>query len=187
MTLEEIPERSEQTSHLAVGDRVSDSGVSKSKISKRDINFLKEFIYFYWEGKGGRKRGRETSVCGCLLSAPYPGPGPQPRYVPWLGIKAVTLWCSSGTQATEPHQPGLKGKFIYKEQQRDQKEWRRDYTFKKIPLIFSLYPSTSSCTSHKMLNNSGNMGTLALFLTLVELFIAFSIVWLSMILAFGLR
>ena len=30
----------------------------------------------------GRKRGRETSVCGCLSCAPYWGPGPQPRRVP---------------------------------------------------------------------------------------------------------
>ena len=45
--------------------------------------FFKVFIYlFYTEGKGRRKRGRETSVCGCLSYAPYWGPGPQPRHVP---------------------------------------------------------------------------------------------------------
>ncbi|KAF6131028.1 hypothetical protein HJG60_007930 [Phyllostomus discolor] len=39
------------------------------------IFFLKIlFIYFYTEEKGGRKRGRETSVCGCLWHAPYWGP-----------------------------------------------------------------------------------------------------------------
>ena len=37
---------------------------------------------FLSEGKGGRKRGRETSMCGCLLCAPYWAPGPQPRHVP---------------------------------------------------------------------------------------------------------
>ena len=31
-------------------------------------------------------------MCGCLLHAPYWRPGPQPRHVPWLGIKPVTLW-----------------------------------------------------------------------------------------------
>ena len=31
-------------------------------------------------------------MCGCLLHAPYWGPGPQPRHVPWLGIKPATLW-----------------------------------------------------------------------------------------------
>ena len=51
------------------------------------------FIYLYLErGKGGRKRGREISMCGCLWCVPYWGPGPQPRHVPWLGIEPVTLW-----------------------------------------------------------------------------------------------
>ena len=31
-------------------------------------------------------------MCGCLLHTPYWGPGLQPRHVPWLGIKPVTLW-----------------------------------------------------------------------------------------------
>ena len=38
-------------------------------------------------------------MCGCLLCAPYWGPGPQPRQVPWLGIELATLsftgWCST--------------------------------------------------------------------------------------------
>ena len=59
-------------------------------------------VYFFFlinlfrEGKGGRKRGRETSMGGCLLHAPYWGPGPQPRHVPWLGIKMETLWFAGG-------------------------------------------------------------------------------------------
>ena len=32
---------------------------------------------------------------GCLWHAPYWGPGPQPRHVPWLGIEPVTLWFAS--------------------------------------------------------------------------------------------
>ena len=36
-----------------------------------------QFIYlFTFRGEGGRKRGRQTSMCGCLLCAPYWGPGP---------------------------------------------------------------------------------------------------------------
>ena len=59
------------------------------------FSFLKIlFIYFETEGKGGRKQGRETSVCSCLSCAPYWGPGLQPRHVPWLGIELVTLWLS---------------------------------------------------------------------------------------------
>ena len=55
--------------------------------------FKKYFIYLYFrEGKAGRKRGRETSMCDCLLHAPCWGPGLQPRHVPWLGIEPVTLW-----------------------------------------------------------------------------------------------
>ena len=34
-------------------------------------------------------------MCCCLSRAYYWGPGPQPRHVPWLGIKPVTL-CFTG-------------------------------------------------------------------------------------------
>ena len=37
------------------------------------------------EGKGGRKRGRETSMCSCLLHTPYWEPGLQPRHEPYTG------------------------------------------------------------------------------------------------------
>ena len=47
---------------------------------KPDVLFF--FFFLGFEGKGGRKTGRETSMCGCLLSAPYWGPGPKPRHVP---------------------------------------------------------------------------------------------------------
>ena len=55
-------------------------------------DFLKDFIYLFLERGEGRERGRETSMCGCLSRAPYWGPGPQPRHVPWLGIYPATLW-----------------------------------------------------------------------------------------------
>ena len=50
------------------------------------------FVYFFREGKGDRKKGRRTSMCGCFLNAPRQELGPQPRHVPWLGIEPVTLW-----------------------------------------------------------------------------------------------
>ena len=60
--------------------------------------FIKRFIYLFIfrEGKGGRKRGRETwyvreTMIHCLCHAPNWGPGPQPKYVPWLGIELVTF------------------------------------------------------------------------------------------------
>ena len=65
------------------------------------------FIYFQREGKGRRKRGRETSMCGCLSCAPYWGPGPGPKHVPWLGIKLQPFGSRAGTQSAELHQPQL--------------------------------------------------------------------------------
>ena len=56
------------------------------------FSFKKYFIYLYFiEGKGGRKRGREASMYGCLLHIPYWGPGLQLGHVPWLGIEPATL------------------------------------------------------------------------------------------------
>ena len=31
-------------------------------------------------------------MCGCLSHSSYWGSGPHPKYVPWLGIKPMTLW-----------------------------------------------------------------------------------------------
>ena len=52
-----------------------------------------------------RKRGRETSVCGCLSQALNWRPDLQPRHVPWLGIEPVTLWSTGWHLIHEPHQP----------------------------------------------------------------------------------
>ena len=52
--------------------------------------FLKDFIYLSLEGKGGRQRERNIRVWWVLSCAPYQGPGPQSRHVPWLGIEPVT-------------------------------------------------------------------------------------------------
>ena len=55
--------------------------------------FKKRFyLFIFREGKGERKRGRETSMCGRLSGTPYQGPGLQARHVPWLGIEPLTLW-----------------------------------------------------------------------------------------------
>ena len=64
------------------------------------------FIYFFREGKGGRKRGRETSMWGCLLCAPTgdlarnPGMCPDWEFNQWL------FGSQAGAQSTQPHQPG---------------------------------------------------------------------------------
>ena len=49
----------------------------------KPFTFFKGFIYLLLERRrGGRKTGRETSVCGCFSCAPYWRPGLQPRHVP---------------------------------------------------------------------------------------------------------
>ena len=44
--------------------------------------FLKILFILVLERGEGKARGWETSMCGCLLHAPYWGPGLQPRHVP---------------------------------------------------------------------------------------------------------
>ena len=44
--------------------------------------FVIFYLFIFREGKGGRKRGREISMCGCLLSTTYWRPGPHPRMFP---------------------------------------------------------------------------------------------------------
>ena len=68
--------------------------------------FFKFYLLIFREGKAGRKTRRETSMCW-LTCTPYWGPGPQPRHVPWLGIKQDTLWFTDPlVQFTEPHNQG---------------------------------------------------------------------------------
>ena len=50
------------------------------------------FLNLFLEKGEGRKRGRETSMCGCRLHTLQWGPGLQPMHVPWLGIEPVTVW-----------------------------------------------------------------------------------------------
>ena len=42
------------------------------------VFFFLKILFRFREGKGGR----ETSMCGCLSSAPHWRPGPQPRHMP---------------------------------------------------------------------------------------------------------
>ena len=51
------------------------------------VYFKALFIYFQRQGKGGRKRWTETSVCGCLVHGPHWGPGPQPGMCPDWELK----------------------------------------------------------------------------------------------------
>ena len=68
------------------------------------VFFFKDFIYlFFREGKGGRKRERETSPCGCFPRAPY-WPTTQ-TYLEWEWNRGP-FGLQAGTQSTEPHQTG---------------------------------------------------------------------------------
>ena len=93
--------------------RQKSSTLESSHKTMSFLSFLKDFINLFLERKGGRKRGRETSMCGCLSGTPYRGPGRQPRHMPWQGIELATLWFTACTQSTEPHQPGPLFYFLY--------------------------------------------------------------------------
>ena len=67
------------------------------------------FIYFEGKGKRGRKRERETSLCGCFSYTPYWGPGPQPRMCPDWEPNWWPFGSQASAQSTEPHHPGLLG------------------------------------------------------------------------------
>ena len=61
---------------------VSHPTISAHSLRNAQCLFLKILFFYFREGKGVRKRGRETSMCGCLSCAPCWGPGLQPRHVP---------------------------------------------------------------------------------------------------------
>ena len=44
--------------------------------------FFRFYFFIFREKKGGRKRGKEISVCGCLSRDPHWAPSQQPRHVP---------------------------------------------------------------------------------------------------------
>ena len=63
-------------------------------------------FYLFLEKEKGRRK-RETSMCGCLLCAPYWGPGPQPR--PDWESNWRPFGLQAGAQPMEPRQPGRTG------------------------------------------------------------------------------
>ena len=55
--------------------------------------FFKDFIYLFSErGEGREKRGRETSMCGCLSRTLPQGTWPATQACALMGIKQATLW-----------------------------------------------------------------------------------------------
>ena len=71
------------------------------------ILFYKRFyLLIFTEGKGGRKCGRETSMCGCLLCVPTGALVRNPGMFPDWESNWPPFGSQAGTQSTEPHQPG---------------------------------------------------------------------------------
>ena len=68
-------------------------------------DFLFVCLFRFREGKGERKRRRETSMCGCLSHTPHWGPHCM---CPTLGVEPATLWFTGWHSTTEPHQSGLE-------------------------------------------------------------------------------
>ena len=66
--------------------------------------FFKSFLYL--EGKGGRKRGRKTPMCGCLSRAPTGDLACHPAMCPDWELNQRPLASRASIQSTEPHQPG---------------------------------------------------------------------------------
>ena len=65
-------------------------------------------MYPYLQGgKGGEKRGRETSMCGASHMPPTGDMARNPRMCPNRESNWQPFSFQTGTQSTEPHQPGL--------------------------------------------------------------------------------
>ena len=85
------------------------------KVFGEDLKkFFKDFIHLFLGRGEERKRGRETSMCGCLSCAPYWEPGPQPGMCPNWESNQRPFGSQAGTQSTEPHQPGQDSLFLTK-------------------------------------------------------------------------
>ena len=53
------------------------------ELFQKSIGFIfKKILFIYFYRGEEREKGREVSICGCLLCAPYWGPHLQPRHVP---------------------------------------------------------------------------------------------------------
>ena len=76
--------------------------------------FLKIVFIFFRERKGGRKRWRETSMCGCL-SSHVPRTGDVAGILgmcPDWELNQRPFGLQAGAQSTEPHQPGLTSSVV---------------------------------------------------------------------------
>ena len=96
------------TSHIAFlfGPHLAFSSFSPKSVGKILYNwnllafpipfkkyFLRFYLFIFRVRRKEGERGRQTSMCGCLLCAPYWGPNLQPGMCPnWESNQSVTLW-----------------------------------------------------------------------------------------------
>ena len=81
--------------------------------SLKPFIFIKRFYSFIvTQGKGGRKRGRETSVFGCLLRTPHWRPKPATQACALTGNRTRDPLVCSQAQSTEPQQPGARSSYL---------------------------------------------------------------------------
>ena len=64
------------------------------------------YLFIFREGKGGRKRVRETSMCGCLSSYSTGVLACNPGMCPDWESNWWPFGSQASAQSTEPHQPG---------------------------------------------------------------------------------
>ena len=68
--------------------------------------FKRFYLFIFRERKGWRKRGRETSECGCLCAPPTGDLARNPGTCPDWESNWRPFGSQASAQSTEPHQPG---------------------------------------------------------------------------------
>ena len=78
--------------------------------------FLKTFIYFFLDRGEGREKERERNinVVGAFLAPPTGDPAQNPGMCPEWESNRKPFGLQTGTQSTEPRQPGCKLIFTFK-------------------------------------------------------------------------
>ena len=95
-----------------------------------------------------------------LLRAPNWGPGLQPRHVPWLGIKPVTLWFAGWysihwVAPARAEVPSLKGKVKVIFISNENKKWLVKAIL-NVPVRYPIIPLLDICTKRMTENIAQN-------------------------------